>query len=628
MVDSLKHILIIWSDALAFKDEIIGDIRQDFEILNIHRFHWTQKYFKDNLKRFYSHSQKHLDDNMYDAIIENKIKHCGQQAFIGIVFEDHSPIFEARKTSNGINTVNKNVFDKKQKFRKWTGGGHRIHASDNYFETNKDLALLLGCDINTYTVAYPKQEEEIMCKSDIIGVPFWKDLKQLFFVLNNAIDYVVLRNFENIPESYFVSEHGDIDLLVSDRNYTKFLTGAKAVYPELDYRVYFNIEFENENVPFDFRFIGDNYYDKNWQLGLLENRVYDKNGFYKPDKISHFYSLLYHAYVHKLVVASDYEEMLLKLAENLGVPYDPSSIPEIAKLLNTFLKENNFEYTIPFDYSVVYNKKFIELLDYKGNKPLGKLISSSISRTLDKSFITEVFENDSSFVKRGTYPIAENENYFLQILSEYTYFPTIQQYEEKKQFSDVYLDKVRGDLLEQVNTLKSFWNKANIINFIFDCVAILEILALNNICHRDIRPANIILKVIENGYRPVLIDFGWGINIGDKEVIEPFGLGSKQRWPGVGYSDAYSMGVSLGIYLDRLPFVRSYTKTLKNISPDDYNDIPSLLKKFEELKKEVVAEKKKFNIRDAIFLLIKKYRLRLFMINTKSYILSRLKKIS
>ena len=36
---------------------------------------------------------------------------------------------------------------------------------------------------------------ELMDK--IVGVDGWKDLDQLFYVLNNTVDYVILRNFED-----------------------------------------------------------------------------------------------------------------------------------------------------------------------------------------------------------------------------------------------------------------------------------------------------------------------------------------------------------------------------------------------------------------------------------------------
>ena len=73
------------------------------------------------------------------------------------------------------------VFDKKQQYREWTGGGHRIHASDDEWETNKDLTLLLGQNIEDFINHTPIcniSEEEL--HQNCIGVNGYKSIKELF----------------------------------------------------------------------------------------------------------------------------------------------------------------------------------------------------------------------------------------------------------------------------------------------------------------------------------------------------------------------------------------------------------------------------------------------------------------
>src|SRR5690554_2161171 len=135
--------MIAWSNASQAKPNIENGILSAFEPISQIEISWDQTKFLDNFKIFYSHSQKHCDEETYNAILSRKIKHCGNDDFTLFVFKDENPIYETRKTSNGLTKVNSNVFDFKNKLRKDLGGGHLIHASDNTFESNKDLTLLL-----------------------------------------------------------------------------------------------------------------------------------------------------------------------------------------------------------------------------------------------------------------------------------------------------------------------------------------------------------------------------------------------------------------------------------------------------------------------------------------------------
>ena len=46
----------------------------------------------------------------------------------------------------------------------------------------------------------------------------WNSLQQFFDELNLQCNYVVLRNFDYLPEKYKCDLHGDIDLLTDDVN--------------------------------------------------------------------------------------------------------------------------------------------------------------------------------------------------------------------------------------------------------------------------------------------------------------------------------------------------------------------------------------------------------------------------
>ena len=65
--------------------------------------------------------------------------HCGVGPFLLCIIEDHSPKHEFRETTKGKRLVNINTFDSKQAYRMWTGGGHKIHATDTEDESLHDF---------------------------------------------------------------------------------------------------------------------------------------------------------------------------------------------------------------------------------------------------------------------------------------------------------------------------------------------------------------------------------------------------------------------------------------------------------------------------------------------------------
>lgn len=172
----------------------------------------------------------------------------------------------------------------------------------------------------------------------------WDNLTSFFEYLNKNTEYVVMRNFDGLPLDYLVVHHGDIDLLVSDYEAVCNMTGAKKVYSE-SYRVHQEVYIGNKKVRFDFRFVGDGYYDKQWQRGILERRVI-RNGIYIPSEEDFKYMLLYHALVQKREVAPDYVRKLDDLFGEGRWGID---------VLKVFLKNKRYKLTCPRDISVIYN---------------------------------------------------------------------------------------------------------------------------------------------------------------------------------------------------------------------------------------------------------------------------------
>lgn len=173
----------------------------------------------------------------------------------------------------------------------------------------------------------------------------WNSLEQLFSVLNEKCNYVVLRNFQYLPEQFRSELHGDIDILTDDVDRIVEIIGAEKFKPQ-KYRTHYLCEIGEDTVHFDFRFVGDNYYCKNWEEHILNHRIMQK-GIYIPNEEDYKYTILYHALIHKTNIASDY-------VENIEHLFGEKPEQLLGKLKG-YLKEHDYRFCQPYDLSVIFN---------------------------------------------------------------------------------------------------------------------------------------------------------------------------------------------------------------------------------------------------------------------------------
>ena len=354
------HLFIIWENARNKQKEILEDINSNFEIIKIYEMEWSKEKFSENLSRFYG-------TNLPNG--SHKEKHCGTGKFVLIIVKDKKPIYEERMTSKGTQIVNINMFDKKEKYRELTGGGHKVHATNNETETNHDLTLLLGKNIEDYLKENSKKwngkiEEK---KQDLIGNNGWKNAKEMFYALNNCTKYAILRNYEVLPEEIYINEHNDIDLICESKEDVAYILNAEPVHKE-EYRVQYKAKVENKIAYFDLRYIGDNYYDKKMEKNILNNRVYNEKGFFTLNKENYFYSLLYHALIQKLDFSEDYRKRLIDM--NIENIKETASLEEFINILKKWMIANEYIMLKPNDESVIFNLNMVvyfEPLIYREN---------------------------------------------------------------------------------------------------------------------------------------------------------------------------------------------------------------------------------------------------------------------
>lgn len=339
------HLFILWENARYKEKEILEDIKKDFNILGMYNITWNKEIFSKNLSRFYG---TNLPKN------SGKEQHCGNGEFLLIIVEVENPKYEQRDTlSKGIQTVNINMFDKKTHYRELTGGGHKVHATNSEKETNHDLTLLLGKSLKDYLKEVDRKNEcqIINLKKDLVGTDGFKTVKEMFYVLNNCIDYAVLRNYETLPDEIYTNEHNDIDIICDSYENASYILNAEKVFPE-EYRIHYKVKVENKIAFFDLRYIGDNYYYYKLEQDLINNRIYNDKGFYTVSNEEYFYTLLYHAILHKPIFSEDYKNRLSNMKSNI----DFNDKKKAIQVLNNWLIQKGYSITIPIDKSVLFNK--------------------------------------------------------------------------------------------------------------------------------------------------------------------------------------------------------------------------------------------------------------------------------
>lgn len=548
------HDLIIWPKARNFRDMIIRDIRSEFRILAVVFLNWDKEKGDENFKVFYSESWRHLAGPELKINIKNKAEYCGVGSFTLVIFEDSSPLLSFAETTNGKKKVNINIFNKKKYYRALTGGGHLIHTSNDEKETDRDLCLLLGMDTERFVKLYGNGEEKTLhFNRNCSGVDGYDSLESLFYTLNHSIDYCVLRNYETIPEFVFEQGHEDIDLLTEDLSYIVNLTLAKPISGSED-RVDYSIKIAGKDIPFDFRYVGDNYYDSVWEKHILERRRLERKLFYIPAPEDLYYSLLYHAYVQKYEVKTDYYPKLERYAHNIGVVYAPDATKSVLQL-DSYLNSKGYEYVTPRDTTVVYNQQTLSYSKYALR--YGRCIKHTEETGQNGyKYTSKVFEGSDGIIKCGTAWLMENEAGFLDKLSDYDAFPHIRS---KTELGDnqVLLTLSRLDGVGATRFFADVTNqRARIIrSFVLQTTRIISILRSHGIEHRDMTPSNIIVSKDSKKVKVGLIDFGWAADINDQDAKTPIYLGGRYAYKD-NHFDSYALGVFLVEYWSDLPYVR------------------------------------------------------------------------
>jgi hypothetical protein len=172
------HLFLLWSKARPQEAVILDDLEARFEILDRVEIAWSQgPRFAADLSRLYR------SDLPPDS---DKELHCGTAPFLLVVVADHHPRYRLRRTNRGVKLVNISVFDARRRYRSWTGGGHKVHASDSVAETRRNLALLLGEPLaQVRRRRSPPGSPVRRLDTDLAGADGWASREQLLLALRS-----------------------------------------------------------------------------------------------------------------------------------------------------------------------------------------------------------------------------------------------------------------------------------------------------------------------------------------------------------------------------------------------------------------------------------------------------------
>lgn len=368
-VDRDLHLLIIWQNGRAVEEPILTKVFRQFDVLATVEIQWSPEHVDNNFKRFY----KHIPVDR----VQGKATQVGAGAFLCILFEDPHPLYQYRQTVSGsIELANVNVLQLKRDSRERCGG-YFVHSSGSPDEFFEQAALLFDAGLLREILEGQWRGRRNALARDLTGSQGWQDFTELFSVLRYCSSYVVLRNFEFLPDIFFENDK-DVDILCANSRDLRIAANA-TVRDNVEGCVKLNIKVAGVDVPFDVRLIGDGYYDIGWQQAMLKQRVCGVGGIFRPRDDDYFFSLYYHSMLQKPSVKPVYTERLLQLSERLGLDFiDPQRLLDplsAARILEGFLKANGYTYATPKDAEVYQNRAIIKHMGIEiGGTRRGRLL--------------------------------------------------------------------------------------------------------------------------------------------------------------------------------------------------------------------------------------------------------------
>lgn len=586
------HLFILWQRARYKENEILQDMEKHFSVLKRYAITWTPEMVSSNFTRFYGvnlppKSGKELE--------------CGTGEFLLCVIRDSHPIYAERMTSRGPEVVNVNTFDAKERYRSWTGGGHKIHGTNSEKETNHDLTLLIGKNVADFLKEnHPSEVAEVIQK-DIEGATGWNSIVQLFYVLNNTSQYVILRGSENvIPKTH--SDYEDTDILTTEYDNLWRIINGQAIYHHVRPK---SLVIINERIYYlDIWDAHKNYYDQIWVQQMMNTAILWKNlRTLNPE--NNFYCLLYHCLTNKGNIADKHLPTLETYKKQFSIQETDWN-----KILVSWLSAKHYEIIEHSDPSNPFNLSNPTINQYALR--FGKCIRVVQNISWDSitketiSWTSKVYRKEKSYVKAGTPWLIDNESRFLERIGDGIHFPKIIATGGDTDEHWIEISEIQGEEL--------FENKwgihiGDIRKYAWRIVELIEKLYSNNIIHRDISNSNILVSKEGNA---AIIDFGFAIDFKeDKSYHSPWKLGLPYA-PSEMFSDFYNLANLFEYRYGKMPYVKRFASELKRIGWETYSDSLFINHQINQAKEAI---KCRFTLMDIFEFIMCKYKIHKYLLH-------------
>ena len=350
-MEETRHLFIIWEKSRFKEKEIIKDISKKFKVHAVFELKWDSCLFSKNLIRLYGNS---LPDPKKKLLIS------GDKPFLVIFVSDPNPIIKNEKILEKIIEINLNIVKAKTDYRKLVGTEFSIHGTISNKETNHDVKILFGKSFEEMIIYYDntKNENYLKINQNTFLHSGPDNFTEFLKLLNGTINYLILRNFETFPDRFVFENHNDIDILTDEIENIPFVCFfydepfLKGSIP----KIFIN----NLELPIDWKRPGDNFYDKKWYRDILDRKIFDLRGFYRPSDEDYFYTLFYHVVFHKKQLSDEYKIKITNLSKNIkNLNFDPNILDNFdlsKKFLLSYLQKNGYKNPSSIMYRISNNE--------------------------------------------------------------------------------------------------------------------------------------------------------------------------------------------------------------------------------------------------------------------------------
>ncbi len=330
------HLFIIWSNARHEEEKILADIKSRFQLLETIEIKWSSDLFHKNMCRFYG-----LDFRANGM----DLKRRGNAPFLLVLVKDLSPKYETCLTSSGYSHININMLNSKERYRTWAGDPFVIHSTVTPVESRHNLAMLLGISVDDYLLTYnpdkTSQGNYRVIEQELIGEKPWASREQVFYILNETLSYVMLRDYKTHPKD--LGRESDIDLLVDESSLhaASYILNATKEFDAVLNTYMFNVIIKKESIPFHLH--SYQYIPAKWLLNILKTKIKGKSGTFIPAIKDQFFLLVYQLYFLKLSVKAKYHRILEELSTEIYGDSQPKIFDVYLDKTKKFLHDKNYQ---------------------------------------------------------------------------------------------------------------------------------------------------------------------------------------------------------------------------------------------------------------------------------------------